>query len=199
MESKSESHKELEEVAPYLGSLSLVHPFIIPADYFEESEESILAAVKQSDFEVTEGEMLKHTALPFETPGDYFDRLPADIQNAIQREESNKKMLRPVVIRMQPVKYKTWLAAASVLLIGGLTLLFFVPERRPSADATQEIVSGITSEEDVSALENAAEIDEGMIINMVVDQKNGNTGSYESEDNSLIDISDIDPELFDDI
>ena len=77
MESKSESYQELKEQAPYLASLPRLHPFIVPADYFEESEDSILSAVKNEDPEVIESEILKHTALPFEMPGDYFDRCPA--------------------------------------------------------------------------------------------------------------------------
>ena len=129
MESKSESHRELAEQAPYLASLPLLHPFIVPVDYFDESEESILSAIKDGEAEVKAIEILKHAALPFEMPVDYFDRLPGDILNAIEREEGSKKISRPRLIRMQPARYKAWLAAASVVLIGGLTILFFVPEK----------------------------------------------------------------------
>ena len=207
MELRKEIEQELRELSPYLAALSRVHPFIVPKDYFLQLEKETINSLNGGLVRSIYEKDTMTTEHPFEVPEEYFESLSSNILNRIQSGEGqNTEVKLSPVKRARPVQFKVWLAAASVAIIAMSSIIFFNRSIKDSAESQQAQIA-ITDSGNTSLLENASDIDEATIMNLLVEQRgqqqgNNNSvsdGNQTSDDNSLLDATDIDLDLIDEI
>lgn len=203
MELQSEIVIELRELSPYLAALPRNHPFTTPENYFEGLEYQIMRSVTGENIESAQGEALHEVNHPFEVPDGYFDELPSKITSLIKQQESKEITPKVVPLRRYFAPAKVWLAAAAVALL--LTTTFLLWNQQLLTDPSAQraaIETGADVYDHESELQNAVGIDEGMVVELLLeDQLAGGYSASEEDyyDPSLIDVSDIDDELIDEI
>ena len=178
MERNENIRKELEEVAPLLSSLNTSLPFIVPANYFDELEDSVLSAagISRRENQVVEKKP------PFVVPPGYFETLP----EAVLEKINKSKAVSRSPVRTMAVKW--WLAAAAITVI----VIISVSVIRNHSPLT--IASGNEIDTTSLMLESAASLPEAVLVEYY-----SSDASADDNDSSLnrylIEASGIDQEI----
>lgn len=120
MASEQEILKELQELNSPLATYSRAMPYALPAGYFKDVEQQLIATVTNT----THG---SSTAMPFALPAEYFEKLPGQLLQAAKssavQEPVKKAGNRRIWLGAR------WAAAAMLVVAIGLsTFRMFTPE-----------------------------------------------------------------------
>jgi hypothetical protein len=126
--------EELAELSPLLASIPKRLPFSVPDQYFNSNMESLHAVVNE-----TEGFSFSGKQMPFELPSGYFDNLPAQVLQRVNRPQAK-------VIPMMRRKWVGLMAAAvitGILAISGI--LYFTGKKDISVNNPQWVADKLKS------------------------------------------------------
>ncbi len=191
----TDSQDELKDISPFLYSSKIQHPFFVDEYYFNQLQQNLMNRLEEEQKSLLE-HIIPAKQHVFDVPEDYFQKLP---ENLLMRVQSNNHQPSRVIKR-EIVLEKVWLAAASIVILIGLT--FGLLMRQPHFNSTEN-QSFILASAEYSMLENASEIDEGTIIAFLNQEMQEQKGIVQNQDdqngteteNLLLEVIDIDPEL----
>ena len=206
MQLNNEIAEELKQLSPYVASLPRRHPFTAPENYFEWLEQHIVKTAIGVKVSSIANDALPEITHPFEVPENYFDELPAKIISLIREHESEEVTHKVFPLRRRFFPVKVWLAAASIAVLLMTTYILWNQQQSPNLSSQQ---TNITSNGDTDAdyeegeqLQNAVSIDEGMVVDLLLQDQLATDNSVNADNYylpSLIDVSDMDDELIDKI
>jgi len=189
---------ELKDISPLLYSSNIEHPFCVDESYFVELEENLRKRVEEEQKTLLEHIIPAQRQHVFEVPADYFEKSPQNILARVQ----NKNHHVSKVIKLKIATKKVWLAAASIVILIGLTFGLLMRQPLFKVQDNQYLLSGSPSA--YSMLEDASEVDESTIIAMLIQEEAAEQQStYPKLDdlnnldieNLLFEAVDIDPEF----
>ncbi|MBK6482366.1 MAG: hypothetical protein IPG01_04355 [Chitinophagaceae bacterium] len=197
MEREEEIQNELNQWAPLLAALPRAHPFNVPANYFTSSEQQLMQKVRETVSEIVPLK-IQDIDHPFEHPATYFDELPATILSKIKGGplERRKQDIFPIVRFIKREVRLIAAAVAAILVFGTIAVLQQIAINNNQQLTTQKSI------DESNLILQVAEVDEEVIVNLFLEDQtldNATISDPVSTDPSLLDVTDIDDEYFDDI
>ena len=161
--------EELESLSPLLSKLDKKVPFSMPAGYFDDLSETVMAGTKAIEFVNEELENLSpvmtglKTANVYTVPKEYFEDLPSVILAKAKLQQPARVV--QMNFRKNVLKYAAAAIVTGIIIIGGLLFL-----NRQSSSVNPATIAQVEEKVQLETQNKVKELTDDELVSFIEDQ-----------------------------